>query len=133
MDKPILDLGTLKDEFVDSAQLVILHPHTGAETSIVLTLASPDSAKYRKLNMALRNKSLQYATKSRGMASAERMDEDALTLLVGATVSWSGVMENGEMLECTPENVRRLYTDLPFVREQVDMFLGDRKNFFKNL
>lgn len=126
------DLATIKDSMEDSAELTILHPKTGEEMNIVITLASPDSEKYRKLSMAMRNKNLQYATKNRGMASAERLDEDALNLLVGATLDWKGLSENGEVLECTPQNVRHVYTDFAWIREQVDAFLGDRKNFFNN-
>lgn len=126
------DLATLKDSMEDSAELTILHPKTGEEMNIVITLASPDSEKYRKLSMAMRNKNLQYATKNRGLASAERLDEDSLNLLVGATLGWKGLSENGEILECTPQNVRRVYADFAWIREQVDAFLGDRKNFFNN-
>ena len=126
------DLAVIQDSMEESAQLTVLHPKTGEETSIVITLASPDSDKYRKLSMAMRNKNLQYATKNRGVASAERLDEDAVNLLVGATLAWAGVVENGIAVDCTPENVRRLYTTFPWLREQVDTFLGDRKNFFNS-
>lgn len=126
------DLAMIKDSMEDSAELTIVHPKTGENMNMVITLASPDSEKYRKLSMAMRNKNLQYATKNRGMASAERLDEDALNLLVGATLAWKGVSENGELLECNPQNVRRVYSDFAWIREQVDTFLGDRKNFFND-
>ncbi len=127
----MFDLSELKNDMLSTGELVILHPESGVETNIKITLMSPDSASYRKITMALKNKNLQLAMKNRAVVSADRLDKDALDVLVAATVSWDGIAENGVPLECTAESVRRVYEEYPFIREQVDSFLGDRKNFFK--
>lgn len=128
----MFDLATLKQSQMDFAAVEITNPATGEPTGIKITLAGPDSDAYRKIAMKVQNEQLQYAMKNRGKTTAERLAANALETLIGATVSWEGLAEDGKELECTPENVRRVYTEFPFIKEQVDEFLGDRRNFFKS-
>ena len=107
-------------------------PISGEFTGIKITVASPDSAKYRQISMKIQNEQLAYAMKNRGKSSAERLANNALEVLVGATVGWEGITEGGKDLPCTPENVRKVYEEVSFIKDQVDEFLGDARNFFKN-
>ena len=84
------------------------------------------------MSKAIRTRSMQFAMKNRGAASADRIEQDALDLLVGVTVSWENMIENGVDIPCTKENVRRVYDTYLFIREQVDDFIGNRRNFFKD-
>lgn len=128
----MLDLGQLKDVMLETNSVVICHPETGVATDIKIVLASPDSEVYRKVSKAIRTRSMQFAMKNRGAASADRIEQDALDLLVGVTVSWENMIENGVDIPCTKENVRRVYDTYLFIREQVDDFIGNRRNFFKD-
>jgi hypothetical protein len=50
--------------------------------------------------------------------------------MVKCTTAWDGVGYGGEdEIECTPANVLMLYTELPWLRDQVSAFIDDRTNF----
>ena len=127
----MFDIAAYRNETLDTATVTILHPATGEPTTIKITLASMDSEKYKQISMRVQNEQLKYAMKNRGQTTAERLQANALEILVGATLAWEGIAEGDSPLPCTPENVRRVYTELPFVKEQVDEFLGDRRNFMR--
>ena len=111
----------------------IVHPVTGENTGIKITLLSIDSDEYHKVSMRLQNENIKFARKNRGKTTAEKLNSDALDLLVGVTVGWTGITDgaNDDPVPFSAENCRKIYTELPFIREQVDEFLGDRRNFIK--
>ena len=128
-----LDITSFMEQQLETAVVEICNPNSGEPLGVKITLASPDSGKYRTASLAIQNRQLQYSMKNRGRSiSAERLEENALELLIEATLDWEGLVEDGRELACTPENVRRVYQNMPFIREQVDEFLGDRRNFFRN-
>ena len=131
-ENKMFDIAAYKNEAQDVATVTIMHPGTGEPTSIKITVASMDSEKYKQISMKVQNEQLKYAMKNRGKTTAERIASNSLEILVGATVAWEGLAEGDKPLPCTPENVRRVYTDLPFIKEQVDEFLGDRRNFIRS-
>lgn len=120
-----MDLSNL--EFKDTTQVNITLPN-GEVTDIIIEVAGQDSEKFRKAEVAKRNRRLKAAMKNKKV-SAEQLDEEGLNLLVSCTVSWQNVMWGKEELECTPDNVRKLYTKHPFIREQVDEAIADRTLF----
>lgn len=63
--------------------------------------------------------------------TAEGALANEIELLVKATVSWSGLVFEGEELKCTPDNARRIYRDFPFIRDQARAFMSDRANFYR--
>lgn len=127
----MMDLSEIRKQAQDEAWVTILHPVSGAETSMRIRLLSPDSERYRQIDNRIRNATTKSMTK-RGGLSAEELSESGLQLLIQATVGWENVIFDGQPIQFSPENVRTVYTDFPFIREQVDRFLGDRRNFFLN-
>lgn len=128
-----LDLADLSTQSHDSSTLSILHPVTGEPVGLEITLASPDSAHYRKVEQQVKDRNLRLVRKSRsGTLSAAALEAGATDILVGAVLSWEGAKWGGTELECNEQNVRQVYESLPFIREQVDEYLGDRANFFGN-
>ncbi len=126
------DLASYRTSKLETATVEILDPVTGEATGIKITVASPDSAQYRQVSLKVQNEQLQYAMKNKGKTTAERLVNNALEVLVGATVAWEGITEGGKELPCTPENVRKVYEEVGFIKDQVDEFVGDVRNFFKN-
>ena len=67
--------------------------------------------------------------------TAEEIETEALDVLVACTKAWHTgdkpelEMIEGEWLACTPENVRRVYEELTWMKEQIDQEIGDRNNF----
>lgn len=119
-----------------TAKMVLVHPETfapiegeeGNQTTI--TLHGPDSTAQKEVTRKFQNKALKDGVKRKKLnISAEQMDAQALALTVAATADWENIELEGETLECTPENAKKLYKDYPWIREQVEEFMADRANF----
>ena len=94
-----------------------------------ITLAGQDSERFRKATQANTNRRLSMRRGRPGQITAQELDNEALELLVACTLSWSGITLELQPLAFEPNNVRKVYRDFPWVREQVDAFIGDRANF----
>jgi hypothetical protein len=136
MDLGKFDTVATSDE---GTEMILRHPVTSAplyqddltEKAVTITLAGADSSRFRAAERANRNKRLK-GLRMR-TPSAEEIDEDGLELLSRCTLAWDGVELDGQVLACTQANARMLYKRLPWVREQVDNFMGDRANFLAPL
>ncbi|WP_163869584.1 hypothetical protein [Myxococcus eversor] len=123
------DLSSIQHR--DTSVVEIRHPVTAKPVGVQVEVASADSSLVREAERELREQSLARYQLNRGAAlTAKEMESDALELLVRRTVSWSGVLEGGKPLAYTPDNARRLYTSLPWLRRQVDEACADRARFF---
>lgn len=113
----------------------VLHPATNQpllddeDNPVTITLAGIDSDVFRKAQRAATNRRL--AMKGRTKITADELETDALETLVACTLGWSGIGMNGEALECNHANIRKVYTEFRWLREQVDEFVGDRAAFMK--
>jgi hypothetical protein len=133
MDLNQYDLNAPADEGSD---MVLLNPATFTpflqednETPVTIRLAGIDSDRYRKATNANANariKSGKYIA-----PSAEQLQAEGIELLVKCTLAWDGIKWNGETLACTPANVRKIYTQFGWIRDQVDSWMADRRNFLK--
>jgi hypothetical protein len=128
-----MDLSTLKP--VEEGQVMqVRHPSTGAPLDgMTITLLGSDSDKVRKARNANLNRRLKMGGRRGGVGSttAEELEADGIEILVGATVAWTGVEVGGAALECSPENVRKVYREFPWLRGQADDFVGDVGSFLK--
>jgi hypothetical protein len=58
------------------------------------------------------------------------LEAESLDLSIASVVGWSdNVVLDGQTLECTPTNVRRVFVLLPWVKEQVDDYVAERSHF----
>lgn len=129
------DLNSLKPVKADEgATLELVHPETEEVISgLTITLLGQDSKVYRKLLLSKQQAALNRIAKGKKAVDydAEKMADDSIDDLVKLTISWTGVTVSGETLECTPDNVRRVYNEWNWVKEQVQEFVADRSNFFR--
>lgn len=100
-------------------------------------LIGQDSAEYSAVRQKLSNKALNKMAKAggpgkKGAVSAEQLEEDKLELAVAATKNWENVVWEGQTLPFSPENVRKVYQECPWLLEQVEEFVNDRANFLGN-
>jgi hypothetical protein len=131
LDLGQLDTGAASEGGVD---MPVRHPVTNAplldgETPVTIRVLGMDSKAFRKAtraNQDRRLKGMRYRT-----PTADEIDAEGLDLLVKCTAAWSGIELDGAPLECTPANVRTLYTRFVWLREQVDTAIGDRGNFLQ--
>lgn len=126
MDLKTLDITSPANEGV---WMDIEHPITGEVLDIKIKVAGIDSNIYRKKLREQQNKRIRKGFKN---ITAEELEAEAIELLVACTLDWKGVEYEGQELECNPENIRKIYKEFPWIREQVDLFINDRANFLKN-
>lgn len=100
---------------------------------VTILLLGIDSDKYQKIESKVADERLKSSMSGGRMKlkSAE-LTEGRIKLLTACTVGWDGITEGGEPLECSQQNVERVYTDYPLIREQVNTFINDRSNFLGN-
>lgn len=131
-----MDLLTLKaDKAETGAVLQLKHPASEEPIEgVTITLLGQDSKKYRAIQRRRSQATLDRVAKGKKARNwdAEEIERNALDDLVEMTVSWTGVNLGGEELPCNVANARRVYTELPWVREQAQEFVADRGNFLGN-
>lgn len=129
-----MDIGNLGKP-QDTGRLVLHHPNTDEvlyddeDNEMYIELYGQDSSKYKQITNAQQNRNLQKMQRNRRGMTAEQMDANAMELLVGCTASWN-IQLGGDKPECDEQTVKQVYTDYPWIREQVDSFVHDRSNFF---
>jgi len=109
------------------AKLELRHPATGEKLEgSWIKLAGPDSKIAKQRRAEIRRKMRR--TGRQGL-DFDALEAEAAETRVAVTLSWGGIeLENGAV-KCTPDNVRKVYEDFPWIAEQVDEFQGDRANF----
>jgi hypothetical protein len=133
MDLATLDITKAANE---GAVMEVLHPVEGtvlkddAGKPITITLIGQDSEKVKKRQRVEMNKRLKGGR--RQTMTAEELEEQGLQLLAFCTLSWSGIKLDGQDLDCNAANAVIVYQRLPWMKEQVDAFVGDRANFLKD-
>ena len=130
-ENTVFDLAALKETMKTEGVVEITHPQTGVATGVKIRVASPDSERFISVDRRLKNRNMAIMQKSKNKTvTMEAVDAAAMDLLVGITLGWEGVTWSGAEMEFTEANVRTLYSEFPFIKEQVDSFVGDRGNFF---
>lgn len=115
-------------------ELRLKNPKTGEPLPMTITLLGADSRVYQDAQRKQNRRRLLEAQQSRRMTlTPDAIEADALELLVAVTQAWSQCTFAGQAKECNPANARWLYTQFPWIREQVDQAVGDRANFLPDL
>lgn len=119
----------------EASTLKLLHPVTGDvllqddKSPVTISLLSRDSSAYRNAQKAVGSRVLGVPVNK--IPTMDDIEREALDILVAITQSWNGIVidEDNSPLEFTPDNVRRVYKGLPWVKEQVEIFVNNRANF----
>jgi hypothetical protein len=113
----------------------IYHPGTNEDLGITITVLGKDSDEFQSVTRAQSKKRMARLNKGGFRAATiitpEEIEQDAISLLAACTKKWSGVVVEGNAIECTTANATMLYERFPWIREQVDVAIGDRANFIK--
>lgn len=134
-----MDLSTLNiDETAEKgADLQLLHPVDREPllqedgTPITIKLLGSDSKAYREISREISRKRMNSMARSRNKdVDFTPTVEQACDILSACTVGWKGVIVNGEKLKFSKEEAYKLYHAHSWIRDQVDLFIGDRANFF---
>lgn len=121
------------------------HPGTLVDLGIFITVLGRDSTEFRRVSAEQNRKRVAKIQKAGGTQrvalTVEELESDSLDLLAACTKSWRQVDEKGKEsktltvggteIECTRDNARKLYSEYPWIKEQVDSAVTDRSNFSK--
>ena len=123
VDLEALDTGKTSEE---GQWLELEHPKTSEPLDMHIKLLGRDSEAYKKQVRKNQDKNLKKGLRN---LKSENLENETIELLTACTVDWKGVVYQGGELECTKENIRWVYKEYDWLREQVDEFVGDRANF----
>ena len=117
----ILDICTK-----DTADCVIVHPVTGEETDIVITVYGMDSRKFRTISKEIARRRAKDREEGK---EVNEIQEDS-EMLAELTVGWKNVeMGDGKEMEFSRENAVKLYFLCAPIRDQVNRFIARVGNF----
>jgi hypothetical protein len=131
MDLSSLDTVAAASE---GAVMPVRHPVTKVALktekgeAVTLTVTGSDSKEFRDQERALINKRINAGQRT---ANADDIYSEATAVLASCVKAWANIELDGKKLDCTPANVKTVLTRFPWLREQVDAFVGDRANFLQ--
>lgn len=116
------------------------HPATNKPIGIFWSLVGRDSDVFRsyvkeQTNATIRREAM---AKKRGkdpdIKTVEDYEQDTITLLTICSVGWRSSESNtikfkGEELVFNVPNVKRVLTDMPWIRNQLNEFISELENF----
>lgn len=139
------------------ARIELVHPTNGAKLGLFITVLGKHSQVFREIVRERVNKRVQReamaARRGRDVAprTAEEVEREALELLVACTLGWDTetvikpadkakgveaeieksptITFKGEPLPFNAANALNVYSELLWLREQVDNAIGDLENF----
>ena len=111
MDISKLDVVTLSNE---GYQCIIKNPKTGKATDLIITIKGVYADSFRE--------------------ESEKADtvEKTADLLAKYTIGWEGLEENGNKVEFSVKEAKRIYKNFPIIRGQVLTASMDVRNFIKD-
>lgn len=101
-------------------------------TRVTIKLMGADSPSYQRVAHRLAKTGREMRISGRGALTIDPAAaiENKIAVLAACTLSWDGIDYAGvKPFPCNETNAKRLYTDLPWLREQVDAFVQNRMNF----
>lgn len=108
------------------ADLNLIAPWDGTPTGMVFTIVGPDSETARKADIAFADELAEMADHD-GRVSAENRAQARLNALARRVIRWQ-IEEAGQPVPLTTKAVLTLLA-VGWVRDQVDAFAGDHRNF----
>lgn len=106
-----------------------------AGVPIGITILGGDSGKVHNELRKIADRRLERIQKQRTIVTdSEVSRKEDINTVAAATVSWHLFPFDGVELECTESNARKVYGDprFPWIMEQLEKVIGDRKRFFKS-
>lgn len=131
----LMSIDTVKGSN-DGFEVQIYHPATNEDLDITITVLGKDSDEFQKVSRAQQRKRMAKMQKGgfrmNQIIPVEEIEQDNISLLAACTKAWKGVIVEGKTIECTKENAMMIYEKFPWIKEQIDIAIGDRANFIKN-
>lgn len=106
----------------DTATIEIRNPETGkpiagpADKPMSVTLYGPFSSTYK---MTMRAQQRARMESGAGEMTLEDVEAEQTELLIACITDWNVALDGDEPLPCTPENIRAVLTEFPWVTLQL--------------
>ncbi len=121
----------------DGADMPVLGPDDepffkdGTDDPVTIRLMGNDSPTFeREQHRIAKGRKGLKISRSGVKLDSRQAKLDLIQMMAACTISWDGIDYDGESpYPCTRQNAIRLYTDLPWLRDQVVAFMEDRMNF----
>lgn len=121
----------------DTVEVTLVHPATGEviqnddNSPMTITLYASHSKEYKNLIYQQTDKRLKKAQfdKKIEINSAE-IEESTLDLFANATKSWK-ITFDGEQPEFSPKVAKQIYTEVFWIKDQIDAAIANSANFMK--
>lgn len=134
-----MDLDAI-DTNAGSFAVELMHPGTGAAllddqgNPITISVVGKYSDQYIKVQKAQQNRRLKAAGRKGLKLTADELEAEANELIAACITGWSGIVIGGEVLEFSLGNARKLIANpkMAWVKEQLDVAIGDEANFTKS-
>ena len=101
------------------------HLYTDDDKAIGFDVVGSDSARFRRKMSELANRKMG---KRQKQSTIEKAEQEGAELLSACILKCHNVTIDGEQVK--PESVEHVLLKHRWIREQVDEFVGDRRNFF---
>ena len=126
MDLSLLNTQKLAN---DGAWMRVVNIATGEETDIEILLAGADSEQFRDAKRQWDRRRRDKLERGRGLPTADELEKARLETLVACTLDWRNLEIDGQPLACNKVAAHQVYRNFPWLREQADAFIDDRRNF----
>lgn len=124
-------------------EVELKHPATNEPIGIFWSVLGSDSDTFRDYMKEATNAKLRKdaMARKRGkdveVRTVEEAEKETIDLLTLCSLGWrstdsSAIKFKGEDLAFNVPNVRRVLTELPWIRRQIDEAIGDLENFMKS-
>ena len=120
-----MELTSIKP--LDNVKVNILHPVTNEATDIFFSVCGSDSKEYRQ---GIRDLMAARIASNEAGETSRHYEDDEINLLIKCTKSFEGILIDGETPQFNDEVLFSIFLDYPFIKEQLDKFIGTRANFF---
>lgn len=112
----------------------IKHPSTGDDLGITVTLVSMNDPRMSAIKRRIRVQRLEQERRGKAI-NVDDVEKNETDLLIGAMTGWSWNGETvfkGSKPEFNEKNIKEVFKELPWFKDQIAEALGDEKGFFQN-
>jgi hypothetical protein len=127
----MFDLKDLKPKS-NTIKVELRHPSTGDLLDMSISVYNPYSPEYKAAMHEQTNKRLMKSAKVRKQTyTAQELEASALELLASITEGWSITFE-GKALKFSREKAVELFSEYPWIKDQLEEALNDTSGFLMN-
>lgn len=114
--------------------LEIKHPSTDEDLGIKVTLISLNDPRMSAIKRRIRIQRLEQERRGKAV-NLDDVEKNELDLLTAAMTGWDwsgNITFHGEKPEFNAENIKAVFKELPWFKDQIAEAVGDEKGFFQN-